>query len=59
MISKHSNIRLYGELFMVNNTADKQGGAIVEKKTRILPGPCSIVPMERYSLVIFSGNKAG
>ena len=58
MISKNSNIRLYGELFMINNTADKKG--ILVKQT--LPGPnssCSIVTYDNSSSVTFSGNRAG
>ena len=60
MISQSSYIQIYGELLLINNTADKKGGAILVKQTiEFLNSSCSIVTYDDSSSVTFSGNRAG
>ena len=63
MISQFSYIQISGELLLINNTAERKGGAILLKQTiEFLPGPtcsCSIVTYDNSSSVTFSGNRAG
>ena len=56
-----SHIKVDGKLMLYNNTADKQGGAILVMKSRVndLKSQCTLNLVENSSLVIFSGNRAG
>ena len=56
-----SHIIVDGKLMLYNNTADKQGGAILVMKSPAndLKSQCTLNCVEKSSLVIFSGNRAG
>ena len=56
-----SHIIVDGKLMLYNNTADKQGGAILVMKLTVndLKSQCTLNFVEKSSLVIFSGNRAG
>ena len=57
-----ANIKVDGELFLYNNTANKRGGALLVMR-RLLPSSkpdkaCSLAFVDNSSSVVFSGNKA-
>ena len=56
-----SHIIVDGKLMLYNNTADKQGGAILVMNLPVndLTSQCTLNFVEDSSLVIFSGNRAG
>ena len=56
-----SHIIVDGKLMLYNNTADKQGGAILVMKLSVndLKSQCTLNFVEKSSLVIFSRNRAG
>ena len=56
-----SHIIVDGKLMLYNNTADKQGGAILVMNLPVndLTSQCTLNFVEKSSLVIFSGNRAG
>ena len=64
ILSQPSFIAVDGELIIRNNIADKHGGGILVKQTvlsiqnYVIPS-CSLRFIGNYSLIFFSGNRAG
>ena len=63
LVQQNAYIEVDGELFLVNNTADLRGGAILVSIIPLiyirLPLNCSIQFISDNSSVTFSGNRAG
>ena len=64
ILTQPSFIAVDGEMVISNNTADKNGGGILVRQTVLsiqnyaIPS-CSLSFIGNYSLIIFSGNRAG
>ena len=60
VLSKPGNIKVEGELFLYNNTADEHGGAILVIQSLIptIKPACTLVFVDNSSSVFFSGNRA-